>query len=242
MLRKRFFVAVAIISLLFVNGLNISAQSPDEDGRRFEVGAQFSVLNLSRVQSANSTANPCLAPPCPSGITIDYAQEAEPGFGGRLGYHITNYLAVEAEANFFPRDRGQAGGRAVEGLFGVKAGWRFEKVGVFAKARPGFFSARTTDFRPREGIGCIAVSPPPATCFDERQRRETSFAFDVGGIVEVYPTRHFIVRFDAGDTVIRFDEQPVKASSTAFSTGVIVTAPARTSHNFQGSFGIGLRF
>ncbi|HEX8920346.1 MAG TPA: outer membrane beta-barrel protein [Pyrinomonadaceae bacterium] len=242
MLRKKFFVAIAIISLLVINGLDTNAQSPDEDGRRFEVGAQVSVLNLSRVQAAHSATNPCLSPPCPSGLTIDYAQEAEPGFGGRIGYHLTNYLGVEAEVNFFPRDDLPASGRAFEGLFGVKAGRRFEKIGVYAKARPGVFSARTIDFRPKEGVGCIAVFPPPATCFDERQRRETSFAFDVGGILEFYPTKHASIRFDAGDTIIRFDERLVRASSTAFPAGVIVTAPARTSHNFQGSVGVGFRF
>ena len=74
------------------------------------------------------------------------------GVGGRFTYNLTSAIALEAEVTFHPKERGefigglfppfffgtQVGGRRVEGLFGVKAGKRWEKFGVFAKARPGF--------------------------------------------------------------------------------------------------------
>lgn len=240
--KKRLFVVMAIMSLLFINVRDIHSQSPDADGRRFEVGGQFSLLNISNARSISTTTNPCLVPPCPSSATIEYAREATPGFGGRIGYNITNYFAVEAETNFFPRTRGDGSGREFEGLFGVKAGWRSEKIGIFGKARPGFFSGRVSDFRPKSGIVCAAVFPPPAGCFEEIRRRETNAALDVGGVVELYPTGRTIVRFDAGDTILRFGGRNIKAPSTAFPQGVIVAVPADTTHNFQGSFGIGYRF
>lgn len=55
----------------------------------------------------------------------------EPGFGGRLTFNATDHIALEAEVNFFPReDRVSpilSRGRITQGLFGVKAGKRFQK-------------------------------------------------------------------------------------------------------------------
>jgi Outer membrane protein beta-barrel domain len=240
--KKSFFLIIAALSLLFITSGYARAQSPDEDNRRFELGAQVSALNLSTVEGIATTPVPCLVPPCPVGTTFERSHETELGFGGRIGYNITNYLAIEAEANFFPSEQRFYGGRAVEGLFGVKAGWRFEKAGVFGKVRPGFFSSRQSEFGPKSGVVCIAVFPPPASCFDETFRRKTDFAVDVGGVIELYPTSRMIVRFDAGDTIIRIGQRSFSAPSPAFPVGVVVTAPPETSHNFQGSIGMGFRF
>ncbi|HEX8844611.1 MAG TPA: outer membrane beta-barrel protein [Pyrinomonadaceae bacterium] len=233
MYAKRFLMMMTVTALLFAGGPDARSQSPDADKHRFEVGGQFSLLQLSEARSVTTTA---------SGIVINFARETEPGFGGRVGYNINNYVAVEAEANFFPRERDGGNGRGIEGLFGVKAGWRFEKAGIFGKARPGFFSERVSDFRPRSGGACPAVFPPPVGCFDEIRSRETSLAFDVGGVVELYPTTRSIVRFDIGDTIIRVGERNIRAPSTAFPQGVVVRVPSVTRHNLQGSIGIGFRF
>jgi len=53
---------------------------------------------------------------------------------------------------------------------------------------------------------------------------ETRFALDLGGVIEFYPSRRFVLRVDLGDTVIRNSQ------------------PGRTSHNFQFGAGIGIRF
>src|SRR5215510_11726863 len=66
--------------------------------------------------------------------------ETQAGIGGRVSYNFNRSLAAEAEINFFPQQQFfifSADGRAVQGQFGVKAGKRFEKFGLFAKARPG---------------------------------------------------------------------------------------------------------
>jgi hypothetical protein len=242
MLKRWFFVCIVAASLLLINSQEIHAQSPDEDGHRFEVGGQFSLLNLSTVRGHSGRTNPCLVPPCPSNITIEYDRETEPGFGGSIGYHITDNLAVEAEANFFPGEDDFGQGSQFQGLFGVKAGWRFETVGLFGKARPGFLSGRVSDFLLRRDLACIAVFPPPVGCFEEVRRRETNFAFDVGGVLEIYPSKRTVLRFDAGDTIVRLGARSIRASSTAFPQGVVVGVPAKTTHNLQGSVRFGVRF
>lgn len=87
--------------------------------------------------------------------------------------------------------------------------------------------------------------PPPAACFQSVSK--TSFAVDLGGVAEWYPSKNTIVRFDGGDTIIRFSERRVPAFAvTAAGAGPIrpVTVPiaTETEHNFQASVGIGYRF
>jgi len=215
---------------------------------KFEVGGQFSVLHLAVPFHAPTGPFICLS--CPA-FVIGHERDTEPGFGGRFGYNVNDNVAVEAEVNFFPSVetfKGEVGfssvaqifgnGNNLQGLFGVKAGKRFEKVGIFAKARPGFLSESNGDLQPKtEGV-CIQIFPPPAGCFDAK--RKTFFAFDVGGVVEVYPSKRTVIRFDAGDTIVRTGERIVPVG---FSTHLAV-APiaAETTHNFQASIGFAYRF
>ena len=58
---------------------------------------------------------------------------------------------------------------------------------------------------------------------------------DAGAVMEFYPTPRAIVRFDAGDTVVR----------TRNATGGVLGSPrssTHTTHNFQASIGFGYRF
>ena len=247
------FVVAAAVAALFINSQNVYSQSPDT-GEKFELGAQFSVLQSLVPGSATLTGIQCNTTPCPS-IVISDSRKAQPGFGGRVGYNLTTNIALEAELNFFPdADSFSApdafkGGHKIEGLLGVKAGKRFEKVGIFGKGRPGFLRASKGDLQPRANVVCIAmvnIFPPFAGCFETISK--TSFAFDLGGVVEVYPTKRTIIRFDAGDTIVRLSERNVSVTLNpapgvlAPSILTVVRAPAETTHNFQGSIGIGFRF
>lgn len=141
-------------------------------------------------------------------------RRTEPGLGGRFTYNATDNIALESEFNFFPRSHTNEGGfgRKVEGLFGPKIGLRRQRFGVFGKARPGF-----VHYSGVPPVACIR-----APCFIDR----TNFAIDVGGVVETYPSRHSVVRFDIGDTIIRSS----------------IVGGTRTTHNSQFNAGVGYRF
>jgi hypothetical protein len=248
------FVVILSLSALFINSQNAHAQSSGSDEKKFEVGAQFSVLHSSLPHEATFTGVVCVTTPCPS-FVISNSREIQPGFGGRFGYNLTRNIALEAEVNFFTGASSFSvpdqfkGGHKIQGLFGVKAGKRFDKVGIFGKARPGFLYASKGDLQPRTNVACIAmvsIFPPPAGCFETISK--SSFAIDLGGVVEVYPTNRTIIRFDAGDTIVRLGERTVSGvfnpapGVLAPSFLTIIRAPAETTHNFQGSIGIGFRF
>ena len=240
-----FFVVILGLATLFSNSQTAYSQSSNDDEKKFEVGAQFSVLH-SAIPQGTFTGIVCVTTPCPS-FVISNSRELQPGFGGRFGYNLTSNLAVEAEVNFFPNadsfrvPEGFKGGTKIEGLFGAKVGKRFEKVGIFGKARPGFLHASKGDLRPRTDVGCIAIFPPPAGCF--KTTSKTNFALDLGGVVEVYPTKRTIIRFDAGDTMIFLGERNVTGFFTpGFSFVTVLPAPAETTHNFQFNVGVGFRF
>jgi hypothetical protein len=238
------FTIAAAIFFLSLNTGRTYAQA--DDSRRFEVGGQFSVLNVSNGRASVTTTVQCIIPPCPVMTHTSEGAKTEPGFGGRIGYNVTPDFALEAEGNFFPREREFGGGRKSQAVFGVKAGKRFEQVGVFVKARPGLVHFSEGDLQDRHDVACITIFPPPRGCFEAKGR--TDFAFDVGGVFEYYPSRRTIIRFDAGDTIIRMGEHrvPIVIGSDPASGApvkvVVGVAPSETTHNFQGTIGFGFRF
>ena len=159
------------------------------------------------------------------------------GFGGRVGYNVNSNFAVEAEFNYFPVDRFAEGGRKVQGLFGVKAGKRFEHVGVYAKLRPGFMNFSRGDFTGRPNAICIPENLAPCLVSEST----TNFALDAGGVVELHTSKKTFFRLDAGDTLVRFGQR-VAPIRTNINQVFIVSADAETTHNFQGGVGFGIRF
>jgi hypothetical protein len=125
-----------------------------------------------------------------------------------------------------------------QAVAGVKIGKRFDSWGVFAKARPGvvsFSEAQIVSFLPSSS----GLFP-----FGVERERVTSFATDVGGVVEFYPSRRIVTRFDVGDTIIHFTKRTrdVVFFDTTGPQVISVTRPARTDHRFQFSAGVGFRF
>ena len=155
----------------------------------------------------------------------------EAGGGVRLSYNINDYLAVEAEGNIFEfsiGDHPTDDVLAAQGLLGVKAGVRKGVVGVFAKVRPGV--ANFPMLRVNRRL-CSLLLPCEGS-----SRSGNRFALDTGAIIEVYPTKKIIVRFDIGDTMIRFRDESFFQSSTT------VGIKDGFSHNFQLGVGVGFRF
>lgn len=240
---RKIILSLSAFIFCFAYGLHASAQTDDH---KFEIGGQFSVLNATNGRGSVTTPVPCSPAPCliTTTTTTTDGRATEPGFGARIGYNFNRYFALEAEGNFFPRERDLGdnnfnGGRKTQGLFGAKIGRRYEQYGLFAKVRPGFVHFEQGSFGPRDNTICAAVFPQPAACFEPRGR--TDFAFDVGGILELYPSSRTIVRFDAGDTILRTDRHGVPINVPNRGP-VIGSAGNDTTHNFQGSIGIGYRF
>jgi Outer membrane protein beta-barrel domain len=152
------------------------------------------------------------------------------GFGGHFAYNINDYLAIDAEASFFPKNQIDSVelGQKVQGLVGVKAGVRKKWGGVFAKARPGVMWFG--DFPSR---GDCNITSFGSICDVSHDK---NFAMDVGGVIEFYPADRLIIRGDVGDTIIHYSERVVSTQAGPIALN------AETKHNLQLTFGIGWRF
>lgn len=153
----------------------------------------------------------------------DSLSEKPIALGFRATYNATDHIALEAEVNhFFPPEIGNS---RTQGLFGVKAGKRFgdsdePSVGLFLKVRPGFMR--------------FNGAPAPGVSVDGT----TKAALDLGGVFEIYPSKHVVVRFDVGDTLIFYNGQTIRRLSLPGGP----QDQLHTSHNLQTGIGIGFRF
>jgi hypothetical protein len=204
MICRRCFPALTLLLLLLLSIRSASAQTHP---LRFEVGVHVASMQ----QRAFS--------------------ESDLGFGGRFSFYPIVNLGVEFEASLFPTNLGGSvaySRRRSEILFGIKAGQRIGKFGVFGKIRPGFINFAEAP----HDVVCIAIYPPPLGC--RISRGETDFALDFGGVIESYPSEHTVIRLDLGDTMIRF-KGPAYMGTKRFLEGFNV-------HNFQLNAGFGFRF
>jgi hypothetical protein len=205
--RLRAFSIAVLVSLA---GFSTATAQPLPS--RFEVGVQASVLRLSDFDSTTA------------------------GIGGRVSFDLASWVAIEAQADFFPNDDALLLSSGVtpdlgilyrrtraDAFFGAKIGWRNDRFGVFAKARPGF--TRLAD----QGVECSA--DVCALALLARPEYRTEFAFDLGGVFEFYPSSRTVARVELGDTMIRHrSSAPPCWGSTC------------SSHNLTSRFGVGLRF
>lgn len=176
---------------------------------RFEIGGQFSAIRADN------------APGSTFGIgTGDVRSDL--GGGGRFSINLNRHIALESEVNFFREKvtfnsptRLTFEATKIEGLFGAKGGIRRNRVGLFGKLRPGFMHFKRDSNCP----GCDI-------------KGNFELALDAGGVLEFYPSRRFVVRFDAGDTMIFLEEK----------RHVQVFQSATTLHRFQYSVGAAFRF
>lgn len=171
-------------------------------------------------------------------LTIVHPQlpfdDTQGGIGGRFTFNFNRSIAAEAEVNFFPQKQFIliADGSAIQAQFGVKAGKRFEKFGIFGKLRPGFLSVNRASNQLSPGAQ-VGLSSPTF-------ERQTFFTIDAGGVLELYPSRRMVVRFEAGDTIIRHPEQ----NNLFFPFSGPIPQPIRPAefkHNFQFTAGVGFR-
>jgi hypothetical protein len=204
MSQRMFFALLMAVLLAPAAAQAQTGTAPDVEAHKAEVGAFYTGVNLEGF-----------------GETIN-------GLGGRFGYNFNKNFALDTEFSFIPETHlgNSQVGQKTQGFAGVKAGARTNRVGVFAKLRPGvMFIGEVTS-----GFNCSGNSLG-RTC----RPSHNNFALDAGGVLELYPSSRAILRFDAGDTIVRI------RNATA---GVIgnPTVTNDTTHNFQFSVGFGYRF
>ena len=104
---------------LFVIAVILLIQSPSlaqsQELPKFEVAGEFTTLEREAFSQ----------------------RRTEPGFGARFTYNLNQMFSLEAAGYLFPKKCSECRntGNVAEGLAGVKVGKRFEKWGIFAKAR-----------------------------------------------------------------------------------------------------------
>lgn len=189
-----------------------------EELPRYEVGVNFTTLTFSESQTYVGT-------------------------GSRFTLNLNRHVALEAAGNFFPGCSicySDVSGHVTEGLFGVKAGQRFKKFGIFGKAQPGFINFSKGSFE------LTPTGQPGLFPFNVVMHGRTDFATDLGGVVEVYPSRRVLLRFD-GSMILDHTGSGVFHtfsfdSSTGAFTPVDIPSPGYTRRLFQFSGGVGFRF
>ena len=201
---------------------NVATPSTQEGVPRFEVGAQFTSMF---VDDPTDDCGFCL-------VQGDQRIHVEPGFGGRFTVNLTEKIAVEAEGNYFTRRRfdfPNPGGHMYQGQFGAKVGKRYDNWGWFVKGRPGFVGFTRV----------FELMGEPFFFSDSRFVKKRYLSFDVGGVLEFYVSRHWMARFDIGDTIIRYG---ALRTPQFIQSMPVFTRPAETRHNLQVTSGIGFRF
>lgn len=187
----------------------------------FEPGMSRAQVRYSRMEIGGETSVQTAS----AGGTIDN----DLGFGYRLTYNLSSNFALDGQFDFYPRHDPplpslatdfQEGGQRLTLMGGLKAGWRHQRFGFFGKARPGVLSFSS-------------VAPALATSPFERR---THLALDLGGVLEYYPTSRLILRFDAGEMLVRQGDRV-----TPLSGGPIAIAPGEVVSFLQISTGLSYR-
>ena len=212
--KTRFLIAILTVFLLQSQAMSQSDELP-----KFEVAAEFTTLERPGFGQ----------------------RRTEPGFGGRFTFNLNRVVALEAAGYFFPKRCFQCehNGNITEVIGGVKIGKRFEKWGIFGKARPGVASFS------QGKVNIFQDSTIPGFPFRFEEERLTGFAADLGAVLEFYPTKRIVTRFDAGDTIIHLGPRQTQVISFDATKGLFLQPlrlGSRTTNNFQFMASVGFRF
>jgi len=228
---KALAYAMSMVAFTFcANRMSAQQPSPTEELPKYEVGVDFTTFTR-----------------------LDHPRETNAGVGARFTYNLNRHLALEGAGYFSPGNCRFCGveltGKITEGLFGVKAGQRFKRFGVFGKVRPGVmnFSEGSYDFVP------TGDSHPVFPFFGGGEgplklliQSRTDFVVDVGPVLEIYPTKKVFLRFDGGYLVDHMGSRTIHSLNVDFSTGgftpVTFTSPSTNVGRFQFTAGVGFRF
>ena len=223
----RNYLTMAGLALLIIH-LEFFAARAQSDSRKLEIAGQFTILHLK--EPIPRASNLCFAS---IPLEPEFSRNIT-GFGGHASYRVTSKFALDGEVSYFPvkpQEHFIQSDPRWQGLIGAKTGLRKKKFMVFGKARPGFLyfnglsRITSVDQQFLAPFGCVSQ------LIGFADDRKAVFNLDIGGGAEFYLPKRIYLRVDAGDTVIHY---PTK-TPTEFNHGF-------TTHNFQVSAGIGIRF
>lgn len=183
----------------------VRCQAQSSSLSRFEVGPEINQIYL---------------PVDPVG-SVTY----QPGLGATGALNIKRWLGLDGSISFTPNSTSTetsfAGGHLTQLAIGARAGFTRGRFRIYGKLRPGFanFSSLIAHVDPR----------PP---FTFHFASLTAPSLDAGAIVQIDLLRRFSLRYEAGDTMIRYPKRTVVL--------VLPPSPAEVTHNFE--FGVGFMF
>ena len=173
---------------------------------RFELGAQYSTIRQddNNLQEKNFS-----------------------GFGARFDWNLNRRVAFESQADFFPQDGVPLpyvqGGRTLEAVFGLRAKViQTRQLAVFGLLRPGLLHFTNVQFP-------SGLASPPFV-----YHAATYFVLNLGGGMEFYPSRRWILRFD-------IEGDPYRVPATFRSTAPVATAVGKINDTTRMSFGAAYR-
>ncbi len=185
----------SFLAVLLFSTTCMYAQSPGLS--HYEAGLQYTV------HQAMGTTDGCLG-----------CEVRAQGVGARFVYNPSRFFALEGEWNLFPEGTKRSatnlyGGRATQGLFGAKGGWQNRRFGIFARAAPGYLSY---------GRGIVSVKTQEPIEFNFGH--VTHFRQYLGAVVEYYPARHIVLRYDDGCNLTHYGAS-LWITERQVSTGVL---------------------
>lgn len=173
----------AIVAVAILSPMGSTAFAAPIDPPRLEIGPQITQAYL---------------PVSPVG-SVQYQLSI-----GALGsIRLRRWIAIDSSLGITPtipiEGTSFAGGRLTEGFLGARLGFRFRRVEIYGKIRPGFASF---------GKAILHAGSSGSTLQFETGRL-TEPALDLGGIVMIRISRRFAVRYDVGDIFIHYRERSI---------------------------------
>lgn len=207
----------------FVNPWQVSAGVGYRLGSLREGSAEESVAGRWEIggQVTQATSTDALA--------SDVSFRRTPALGAFVSYRLAPGVYADAALNAFLRPAPERtpfdGGYVLQGLGGVKLGWRKDRYGIFVKVRAGVNSHAGA-------FTSLNASVPSSTI-----SRSNAIAIDLGGVFERYVGRRLLVRFEGGDVASVFHATTI----TEDGIQAPLQAPSAT-HSLQMAIGLGWRF
>jgi hypothetical protein len=173
---------------------------------RFELGAQYSTIREadSNLEEKNFS-----------------------GFGARFAWNLNRRVAVESQVDFFPEEGVPLpyvqGGQTLQAVFGIRAKVvETRQLAVFGLVRPGLLHFTNVQFP-------SGVTTPPFL-----YHPATYFVLNLGGGIEFYPSRRWILRFD-------IEGDPYRVPATFNARAPIAAPVGKINDTTRLSFGAAYR-